>query len=356
MKNVIAVAVIVFLLSSCKKADNDPVTEVTIEQLKQSVLTDFANKVALQTYRDMDTKMQALHQSVLTFNSTPTTANLIAARNAWMDVRSVWEKSEAFLFGPVSTENIDPGTDTWPVDFHSLDSLLATNTTFNQTFISSLGDELKGYHPSEYLLWGENGNKSATAFTVREKEFLIALTADLQMKASSLRNFWEPSSPGNYHHQVVNAGKPGSVYTSRRAAFEEIVNGMIGICDEVANGKMFEPFAGLDPSLEESPFSGNSLTDFKNNIQGVKNVYTCAYSEDGVGLEDLLKRNNLSLNATIHSKLNNTIVSFNAITVPFGEAIITQRPQVQATMDQINELKAVLEDQLLPYIRLIVTD
>jgi len=41
----------------------------------------------------------------------------------------------------------------------------------------------------------------------------------------------------------------------------------------------------------------------------------------------------------------------NAITVPFGEAIISQPTQVQLAIDQINTLKTTLEDQLLPYLQ-----
>jgi uncharacterized iron-regulated protein len=73
---------------------------------------------------------------------------------AWKDVRSTWEQSEAFLFGPVATNNIDPSTDTWPVDYNALDSLSNTGNAFTQSYLNTLGDELKGYHPSEYLLWG----------------------------------------------------------------------------------------------------------------------------------------------------------------------------------------------------------
>jgi hypothetical protein len=59
-------------------------------------------------------------------------------------------------------------------------------------------------------------------------------------------------------------GRATASIPPKRAVFEEIVNGMIGICDEVANGKMLDPFVAADPSLEESPYSQNSLTDFKN--------------------------------------------------------------------------------------------
>jgi putative iron-regulated protein len=329
---------------------------LTNREIQDSILVDFSYNVALGSYDDLDNKMNDYYEASIAFDSVPDEDNLESARQAWKTVRATWEQSEAYLFGPVSTNNIDPGTDTWPVDYNALDSLLKTGNDFTQSYINNLGDELKGYHPSEYMLWGVNGAKSAADFTKRERAYLVALATDLREKASYLRSSWDPEAEGNYLDQMVEAGSMNSIYSSQRAALEELVNGMAGICEEVAGGKMFEPFAQSDPSLEESPYSQNSLTDFRNNIRGVGNVYSGKFLKDGYGIEDFLKKNNLALNNKISSQIANAINSFDGITVPFGEAIITQRAQVRNTMEQINTLKEMLEDELLPFLQQSVTE
>lgn len=347
------------LFISCKKDDDtteETATGLTNEQIQSNILNDFGNTVALASYRQMENKMNAFYNACVYFDAAQDQNNLDNARNAWKDVRSTWEQSEAFLFGPVATNNIDPSTDTWPVDYTALDSLMNTGTAFTQTYINSLGDELKGYHPSEYLLWGTNGNKAPADFTTREREYLIALSADLQIKATSLRNSWDPAVSDNYLMQVINAGQSTSIYPSQKSVFEELVNSMAGICDEVANGKITEPFNAADPTLEESPFSQNSLTDFKNNITGVKNVYYGKYIADGTGINDLLEKNNLSLHTKIATQLDNAINSFNGVTVPFGQAITSQPTQVQNIIDQINILKTTLETELLPFLQQTVVN
>ncbi len=346
----------ILFLFSCKKNTEIKDSNQSIQEIQTAALTDFSYKVALQSYRDMDSKINEFYTSCVALSSNRTNANLEQAKSDWKEVRSIWEKSEAFLFGPVSTENIDPGIDTWPVDYRSLDSLLATTNTFDQPFINSLGDELKGFHPCEYLLWGANSNKLPGDLTNKECEYLIALALDLRTKSEFLKNSWEPSTANNHLEHLINAGSITSVYTSKKVAFEEIVNAMIGICEEVANGKLFEPFAGQDSSIEESPFSGNSLIDFRNNIQGVKNVYYTSYDQSGVGIRDLVRLNNLSLNSSITSQLENALQSFDGITVPFSQAIFTQRTQIQNVITQINTLKATLENQLLPYIRQTIVE
>ncbi len=345
------------LLSSCKKDEvSEPAPLQSNREIQLEILHDFATDIAYPTYQTLENEMTSFYQACQALQTVPDQTKLEAARQAWKTVRATWEKSEAFLFGPVSTNNIDPSTDTWPVDYNALDSLLNTGNAFTQIFIQSLGDELKGYHPAEYLLWGQNGNKTAAQFSSRELEYLVALSTDLQIKATSLRNSWDPSVSSNYSWEIINAGNSQSIYPSQKAALEEIVNAMAAICDEVANGKIGEPFTAADPGLEESPFSQNSLIDFENNIRGVEMVYHAQFNNNGTGMEDFLRKNNLALHTKIANQLSNTFAAFNGVTDPFGTAITTQPAQLQHVIDRINELRTTLEDELLPFIQVTVTD
>jgi predicted lipoprotein len=304
----------------------------------------------------MEFAMTEFYNSCALLESAPTTDNLEAAKNNWKNCRGVWETSEAFLFGPVSTNNIDPSIDTWPIDTDALQNELAGPNAFTQNYINSLGDELKGFHPAEYLLWGANGNKTVAEFTAREMEFLVALATDLQIKATALRTGWDPVSPDNYASELTSAGTENSLYDTQIAAFEEIVNALAGICDEVANGKISEPFNLQDPSLEESPFSDNSLVDFRNNISGIKKVYFGEYTENGYGVADFVQLKNLQLHNEINAQINQSIASFDGVTVSFGEAIISQPTQVQQIIDHLNELAETLNNDLIPFLQLNIVE
>jgi predicted lipoprotein len=106
-----------------------------------------------------------------------------------------------------------------------------------------------------------------------------------------------------------------------------------------------------DPKLEESPFAKNSIIDFTNNIKGIMDMYQGKFNEDGKGLEDLVRINNLSLDNDIKTKHGTAIAALQAITVPFGEAIITQQTQVQTAMNKINELAETLAEDLKPFVQ-----
>lgn len=337
---------------SCRKPDDteDPVTPAA--DLTKDIMTDVSGNVIRATYEDLKAKAIQLNANVQALSSSTTESNLTACKQSWRDCRGAWEQSESFLFGPVATENIDPRIDTWPVNFNDLDSILASSAVFDQAYIDGLDDALKGFHPIEYLLFGVNGNKTATQVTARELEYLVALTQNLTTLTTTLAGSWDPAASGNFHAEFNAAGSGSTVYTTRRALYEEIVNAMAGICDEVANGKIAEPFTLQDPSLEESPFAFNSMTDFTNNIRGVKNMYMGVYTSDGKGIEDLVRAHNLSLDQTIKQKIDAAIATLNTVTVPFGQAISSQQVQVQNCINAINDLKNTIENDLLPFVQL----
>lgn len=348
MKTPLLILTIVLVFSpSCK--DNDP--PIIIEDMQQTVLNQLSEHIYFGTYSQLSIQSNQLYANVQAFAQNPTVKGLEQCRADWKQTREFWEYSEAWLFGPVATESIDPRIDTWPVDFIRLDSVLNSSATFSNAYINSLEASLKGFHPIEYLLFGKNGNKQLSEFNSRQLEFLLALTENLKQLTSELNNAWELSK-GNYISEI-QVGGPLKLYPNRLSAYEEICNAMIGICDEVANGKINEVFVNLDSMGEESPFAKNSINDFTNNIKGVQMVYLGnTLAGDARGVEDFVRTYNLSLDGRIKQKIQLAISALGQITDPFGKAIFTQSIQVQNTIDAINALKTELETGLLPLIQI----
>lgn len=339
------------IISSCNK--NDDNTTVDTAALKTEILQDAANKVCLASYQDLSSKADQLLTAVNTLSTTTTDDNLTKCRDLWKSIRETWERSEAWLFGPVEADNIDPRIDTWPVDFNDLNTVLASSDVLDEAYIDALKDDdehnaLRGFHPIEYILWGQNGNKTASALTAREKQYLVALAENLSKLAGDVKTSWS----GGYANTLATAGNSGNAdFPTKKVAFETMVDAMAGICEEVANSKMNDPFQAQNPALEESPFAKNSITDFTNNIQGIMNMYQGKFDTDGKGIEDLVRATNLSLDNTIKTKHATAIAALQAITVPFGEAIISQKTQVQTAMDKINDLEAALSGDLKTFVQ-----
>jgi predicted lipoprotein len=313
-----------------------------------ALLAGVPSTVILGTYQDLEAKAIALRTAVNSLQGAPTDPNLTAAQNAWRAARRPWEQSEGFLFGPVETQGIDPSIDSWPVNRVDLDAVLASGATLNQSYIDGLEGTLKGFHTLEYLLFG-TGSKTAADLTTRELDYLVGTAASLASAVTTLRTAWDPAG-GNYVGTVSTAGATGnSVYISQSAALQELVNGVIAICDEVANGKISDPFDQMDRSLEESQFSNNSNLDFADNIRSVQNVYLGQYgSATTTGLRALVMAKQPSLDATIQSQLTAAITVIGEMTPTFGEAITSNPTKVEAARTAVRTLKQTLESQLLP--------
>ena len=274
-------------LSGCGEDDDDNLGTGTAFDAT-TTLSDFANKVVLATYTDLDNKAGELLTAVKALEGDATQANLKQAQAAWKAARKPWEQSEAFLFGPVDTQGLDPALDSWPVNKVDLDAVLASEQVLTSASIDALEDTLKGFHTIEYLLFREGDQRKAADITPRELEYLTATTENLNAKTGQLRNAWEASGE-NYASEVANAGTSSTIYKSQKDAMQEMVNGMIVIADEVANGKISDPFNERDTTLVESQFSFNSITDFQDNIRGIQNVYMGKFAADGQGLNEFVK-------------------------------------------------------------------
>ncbi len=339
---VLSIGLIGCSLTGCGSDDeeDDDITSAGGESAfdASTTLNDFANKVVLATYTDLDNKAGDLLTAVKALEADTNQANLELAQTAWKATRKPWEQSEAFLFGPVDTQGLDPALDSWPVNRVDLDGVLASGQELTEASIDALEDTLKGFHTIEYLLFREGNQRKAEDITPRELEYLVATTENLKAKTAQLRNAWDTSGE-NYAGEVANAGNSSTIYRSQKDAMQEMVNGMIVIADEVANGKISDPFNEKDTTLVESQFSFNSITDFQDNIRGIQNVYN--------GLSEFVNGQDADLDARFQTEVQTAIDTIGAIPDPFRNSITDQRAAVQAAIDAVSTVQQTLENDIL---------
>lgn len=125
-----------------------------------SVVSQFADAVVMPTYKDLETKNKALLAAVQAFKDAPSDINFQKGCEAWITAREPWEKSEAFLFGPVGVENLDPNMDSWPLDQNGILQVLKDQKWDDMEWSDGASDEaieaaqgIRGYHTLEYLLF-----------------------------------------------------------------------------------------------------------------------------------------------------------------------------------------------------------
>lgn len=348
-------SVILFGTAACHKSnDTGGSTGQTYDSLATDVIKDFTNDVVFFRYSSLLNSSLSMQAAANKLANETTDDNLTAAKALWKNLRADWEQSEGFLMGPVESNDYDPNTDTWPTDYVQMDSVLASSNPLETDNVKNLPQSLRGYHPLEYMLWGKGGTKTAANFTTKQKQYMVSLIDDiLSNNVQLLYNDWFLGSD-NYSELVLTAGRGSTEFTTRQALFLNIISAMSDICGEVGASKMYEPFIARDSTITESPYSSNTLIDFKNNILGMQQVYTGL--NGGKGIRNLVAAKQLDLDQKIQAQINAAINSFSQITDRYEVAIFTQRTQVQNTMDQLATLNTLLENDLKKFIIANVKD
>jgi putative iron-regulated protein len=328
-----------------------------------AILENTVDTTIITTYHDLFQSSKALLEKVEALADHTTSENLDAAREAWVDTRIPWEQSEAFLYGPVADMGLDPALDSWPVDHVQLDQVLASGLDLTADSITeNLGGGLKGFHTIEYLLWDDHDKSAADLEAApREMEYLVAVSESLMNDAETLYMSWATGSEdkgfGNFGESFYLAGKEGGRYFSQVDAMQQLVNGMVDICDEVANGKIADPFDEKDVALVESQFSYNSIQDFADNLRSVQNVYTGTYNGDGSpGLTDYVSETNADLDARVKDEIQTAIDAIYAIVdgdEPFRDAVVdpAKASGIEAAQDAI---RTVMDTMAGPVMAAIV--
>lgn len=360
---ILSVCLILSGLTSCSKSSDSGAVE-SFTDLEKDVITNFVNNVAIIQYADLQDKAADLNNSIVALDTATINkdARLQQAQASWKAMRQTWERCEGFLIGPVENNDYDPNSDTWPTDYHQMDSLLASTNNLTTDNIKALDPTLRGYHPIEYLIFGVGGARKVSELDSRKKKYLVGLSADLlNNNIKPLLTSWQGAS--GFGNTILTAGSGNSTFSSKQAFFLALAgdNGMADICNEVGqqneNGKIFNPFHIPDSSYAESPYSGNSLTDFKNNIIGAQQVYL---GNGGKGFKDLVAAKNKDLDNKIQAAFTAAINSFDNISggdnMRFEVAIYKRRTQIQATLTAINTLQSLLDDDLIAFIKQNVKD
>lgn len=252
----------------------------------QAVVDNQADNIITQTYADLNSAAGDLLAAVQALAAGGATeAEMDAAQAAWKAARVPWESSEGFLFGPVTALSVDPAIDSWPLNTPDLSTFLAGNPAATKADVEVGGDDLRGFHAIEWLLFGDgvaDNDKTAAELSAESGaiNYLVALAGHFKDQTQLLEDSWTTDFGGNGPYAALvkapAAGNPA--YGSYTAVMTELIDALIGIADEIGNAKIADPLgadiAAADTTQVESQYSWNSLTDFHDNVQSIMNAYT----------------------------------------------------------------------------------
>ncbi len=355
------------------------------EAALQQAVTPYVHNTVIATYKGMsDAGMTLLEQCEAILDKVEKDEDYAAlmkdAGTSWRAMRKYWEQSEAFLYGPAASHNIDPHIDSWPLDFNAMNALLhdaermaAIEEEGGAYVGDKLGYALKGFHAAEYLLFESEekdgravgtGRPHAANLTHAEAVYLLGIVEDLTQQAILLEYCWagevsaakmalldeaeiEPYED-RYGDQMINAGKAGSIYVTYQEVVEEIIAGCVDIAGEVAELKMGNPYISSTPEERdyiESPYSCTSTIDFADNIRSIQHAY-CGAQVGDHAISNYVYRQDADLDARVRKAIEDAITAIEQI--EDFENTAQNNPTVKAAIDKVAELEEILDDEVLP--------
>ena len=206
--------------ASCSDKDDPTTDENTVPATELSaVATTYVNDVINPTYKDLRDNAKVLKDACDKAYANAKAGSLTDkdiedACEAFKNARREWERSEAFLYGAATNNEIDPHIDSWPLDHDQLVDALNNSTiiagiqdvTTSPKFIYSENkdfDSVIGFHGLEFVLFRNGAARTAAMLNANETEegmtsvkgidelaFAAAVAGDIYNMTSLLQYGW----------------------------------------------------------------------------------------------------------------------------------------------------------------------
>jgi uncharacterized iron-regulated protein len=337
--------------SSCKKEKLEPqVLDYTGKQT--AMLSTFSEKIAEQSYNDLNNAATELQAAIDAFGNTGSDNAFQEARLKWTAFRQIWEQTEAYMyFGPAKDGKYAAILDTWPTSGRALDSLMErTSYSTELKEVQKLPAEFRGLHPLEWILFGPNGEKTKDQVTGRQAEYMRALARDIKLNSEALFQEWASVSL-NYTAKVRTAGDGSKEFSTKLSFFQILVQSMSSMCGNISSNKLENPLIKFDSTVVESPYSKSSLTDIKNNLSGLRNVYTGKYNAyQGIGLSDLVSEKDKTLDTRVKDRIDSALSAANRVTMKLDRALFFQRADLFTLKERVDSVKSVIGTDLKNFV------
>lgn len=303
----------------------------------QKVAKNYVQAVVYPTYQALASNARKLYSAAQTLYKsaeagTMTQNEINAACEAFKNTRQEWERSEAFLFGSATDNELDPHIDSWPLDRDELEKALTNENLIAgfksenpAKFVSEHNTEFQsvlGFHGMEFVLFRNGAQRTVEALKANDTDegvtsvkgidelaFLQAVAADVRNITALLEFTWMGSAASNETKAILSgegsyvfsklrynglasngtmcfgqfllSPSSNTGYQSWQGTMNQIfVGGCSNICAEVADQKLGQAYrvatgqgSTTDDSKDyiESPYSHRSFIDYQDNIYSIKN-------------------------------------------------------------------------------------
>lgn len=314
---------------------------------RTALLTNWADNIIVPSYVNYQSKVQTLKTDIATFTSTPTDANLVIARNSWLEAYKSYQKVTLFYLGKASDINLKEATNTYPTDAIGIENNVVSGSADLGLFVNF---SRQGFPALDYLLNGLGTSDasivafySSNANASKYKTYLTKVTDRLKSNIDLVVTDWNSGFRDSY---IANSGKAVSSSVSKTTNLfvknleKDIRTGKLGIpAGLFSNGTLF-------PEKVEAYYKNNISKELLNiSIQAEQDFFNGKYansSETGPSLKSYLDylnavRNGQNLSTIINNQFATIFTSNATLNSSFSQQVTSENTKMIAAYNVLQQ-------------------
>ena len=249
--------------------------QVVLGTIEQAVIPAYDRVVAAAA--DLATASAALRDA-------PDGDHLAAARAAWDDAKTAWERAQPLTLGPAWLRRYR--VDFWPTREQSLQRELLRLETVDHAAVAEFGSATKGFPALGWALFA--GTDADVLGNARRLAYAAAAATVLHEDLQEMRAQWDGADDAARLAMVAATGGRTMPAATAQDALDGLVGALLATTSEITGRQIEKPIGpgggkGPYPDQAQSRFAGRGLVDLGDNLAGVRAGLLGAWGDERTG-------------------------------------------------------------------------
>ncbi len=327
------------LFVACSKGGNDGDDNPNppgADDFKKNMLVNYADKIIIPAYTDLNAKIITLESAVNAFLDAPSTTTNDAIKSPFKSAYLSYESVSAPFFGPAAALLLNSFINTFPTVPAKIEG--AIQSGIYDFTIPLASDSIQGFPALEYLLFSDGAvSKYTETNSSNRKKYVADLIARMKLLVNNTLSQWNSS----YRTTFIN-----SLKTDVGSSIGFLVNQFAYEMDAMKGPRIGWPFGKQSNGIVfadkcEGYYSGISAELAVANLTSLKNYYT---GGPGDGIADYLvyiKKD--QLNTDVLNQFEIALTALKNIPDPMSAAFTGNAALVEEAYKQVQKLLTLIK-------------
>ena len=318
---------------------------------EKEVLISLTDSLIVPGYEAASDAAHELRNALDNLCSGPSDSALSEAQQAWRDARAPWMRSEATWFGPVMDRRSVRLVD-WPqIEPERIEAILDRDAPITEDDVQNrLASTQRGLGAIEYLLFSDDSLEPLQDPSSARCDYLTALGRVVESESNAILAEWNIERNGLSVYSSFFTSRSDSSLTADQAV-AELVRTQVFLIRTIVDMRLAGALGLRDGEPDPSAIPGgngyNALSDLRNEILGMRDMYVGHEESGGSGISDIVLGLSSETDERMREHFTNALAAIDAVGPPLRVAIEERPEQVRAAYDRLSELQRTLNTEVV---------